>query len=125
MMAPQKDPWNVAEPYTRRTHFVKMTKKIREIVEDVQLNRALVQGQLELFDSKIRGILEGQDVYADLHHQYLAYARALDKSQRTMAFMVDLRREWGILRERFERRNLKTEILDLIDQFVIYRTGDL
>ena len=117
-------PWEGIEQYRRKTLFVKLTKQIRRIQKDVNFNRAMAQGRLAAFDTKIRGLLDQHGVYSDLRHQYMAYARALDKTQRDMDFMVDLIREHQILRDRFERRDLEASILDLIDRFVIYRTAN-
>ena len=113
-----------ADKYQRRTHFVKLTRQLRKIADTTHRNQAVAQGQLALFQDKIRDLLDAQGLYVDLRHQYMAYAQALDKSQRTMDFMVDLIREHGILRDRFERRGLDPTVLDAIDQLVIYRTRD-
>ena len=110
--------------YVRKTHFVRLTKILRGISPDVHRNQAVAQAQLALFQDKIRDLLDQQGLYVDLRHQYMAYAQALDKTQRTMDFMVDLIREHQILRDRFERRGLDPTVLDAIDALVIYRTRD-
>ena len=113
-----------ADKYQRRTHFVKLTKQLRKIADVTHRNQAVAQAQLALFQDKIRSVLDDQGVYADLRHQYMAYAQALDKSQRTLDFMVDLIREHQILRDRFERRGLDPAVLNALDQHVIYRTAN-
>lgn len=118
------DPFGIKK-YERRTHFVKLTKQLRAIQDDVHRNMAPAQAQLALFQAKIRDLLDGLGTYVDLRHQYMAYAEALDKSQRTMRFMVDWIREHQILRDRFERRGLDPTLLTAIDGLVLYRTADL
>ena len=84
----------------------------------------MAQAQVALLQEKIKRIMDAQGVYADMRHQYIAYAEALDKSQNELDFMVDLRREWRILRHRFENRGLDPTVLQAIDAQVIYRTRD-
>lgn len=111
---------------------MKLVKQVRQIREDRPEARirawaertAVAQGQVDLFLRKVKSLLDGLGVYSDLHHQYLAYATALDKTQTEMAYMVDLIREHQILRDRFERRGLDPETLDAIDDLVIYRTAN-
>jgi DNA-binding transcriptional ArsR family regulator len=75
-----------------------------------------------IIEQKVKPILEANTVLPDYRLPYYAYARALDKSQRTMPYIVDRIREHGILRERFEGYGLLAAILDLIDAVVIYNT---
>lgn len=110
--------------YVRKTSFVKLTFQLRRILDNTHRRQAAAMAQIALFQDKVRAILDEQGVYTDLRHQYMAYAQALDKSQRTMNFMVDLIRERQILRDRFERRGLDPGVLDVIDSRVIYRTRD-
>jgi len=114
--------------YRRKTLFVKLNKQLRELQEahgGLTLRiRASEQAKLDFLEAKLRDLLDQQTLYADLRHQYMAYALALDKSQRTMRFMVDWIREHQILRNRFEGRGLDASILDVIDQLVTYRTAD-
>ena len=117
------------DDYERKTHFVKLTWQLRRIKKrDRRLrdNRmAAAQAMLTLFQDKVSRPLNELGVYVDLNHQYLAYAQALDKSQRELRFMVDWIREHQILRDRFERRGLDPTVLSSIDALVIYRTRDL
>lgn len=110
--------------YERRTHFIKLLRVLPRLKEERDRNAAAAQAQLALFQSKISRLMDEVGVYTDMRHQYLAYAQALDKTQRTMNFMVDLIREHTILRDRFERRALDPDVLDRIDALVIYRGAD-
>lgn len=106
--------------YKRKTLFIKLIKQLREIQDTVHLNQAAAQATVDFTLRKIKTLLDGLGVYSDLHHQYEAYAMALDKTQKELKFMVDLIREHQILRDRFERRGLDPEILDAIDQLIIH-----
>lgn len=110
--------------YRRKTAWIAVYRKLLRSQAATKQNRAVSHGQTQLFDLKVRKIMDAQGVWNDVRHQYLAYARALDKSQRDMAWMVDLRREHQILRDRFERRNLDPTVLHAIDELVIYRTAN-
>ena len=112
------------EAYERRTHFIKLYRVLRRIKPERDRNAAAAQAQLALFQNKIRDLMDGIGVYTDMRHQYMAYAQALDKTQRDMDFMVDLIREHVILRDRFERRALDPAVLNAIDNLVIYRAAD-
>lgn len=112
------------ERYERRCHFIKLMRVLPKLKQDRDYNAVAAQVQVALFQAKVKQLLDGIGVYTDMHHQYLAYALALDKSQRDMDFMVDLIREHRILRDRFERRALDPTVLDRVDQLVIYRTAN-
>jgi len=105
--------------YKRKLSHVRLTKLIRRIEATTQLNAAIAQGRLSLFDEKMSTLLNEQGVYSDFHPSYMAYARELDRTQKELTFMVDLIREHQILRDRWERRGLNPTILDLIDNMVI------
>ena len=107
--------------YRRKLHHVKLAKQIFEIEKTVQDNMALAQARITHFQRKISALLNRLGVYSDWNPSYLAYATALDKSQRELDFMVDRIREHQILRDRWERRGLDTTVLDEIDTMVIYR----
>lgn len=111
--------------YRRKLNYVRLIthpSKSFAALKKVRDERAVsAQAQLCLFEDKLRNLMDQTGVYSDMHHQYIAYALALDKTQRTMAFMVDLIREHTILRDRFERRGLVPAVLDDIDAMVIYR----
>jgi len=105
--------------YKRKLSHVRLTPLIRRIEADTQLNAAIAQGKLSLFDEKMKTLLEEEGIYSDFHPSYMAYARELDRTQRELTFMVDLIREHQILRDRWERRGLSETILDKIDNMVI------
>lgn len=105
--------------YKRKLSHVRLTKIIRSIQDDVHANAGAAQAILCLFDEKLKYLLEQEGIYSDWHPSYMAYARALEKSQKDLTFMVDLIREHQILRDRWERRGLSEDILDKIDAIVI------
>lgn len=105
--------------YRRKLGHVRLTKLIRGIEEDVWRNAGAAQAILHQFDMKIKYLLEREGVYSDYFPSYMDYARQLNKSQLELTFMVDLIREHQILRDRWQRRGLDSNILDLIDQIVI------
>lgn len=107
--------------YQTAVGWVRQVKLLRGIKDERDRMAVPAQAQVAFFQDKIRGLLNQLGVYADMHHQYLAYALALDKTQKTLAFMVDWIREHQILRDRFERRDLDPDVLDEIDQLVIFR----
>ena len=107
--------------YRRKLHHVKLAKQIYEIEKNVQDNATFAQARVTHFQRKISALLNHLGVYSDWNPSYLAYAAALDKSQRELDYMVDRIREHQILRDRWERRGLDTTVLDEIDHIVIYR----
>ena len=107
--------------YRRKLSHVKLARQIYEIQERVIENMAVAQVQITFRDEKVQRLLNRLGVYSDWHPSYLDYARALEKSQRTMDWLVDRIREHQILRDRWERRGLDPNILSEIDQLVIYR----
>lgn len=70
--------------------------------------------------SVVRPILDAEGVWLDWHPAYLAYAYALDRSQRVFRFMVDRIREHEILRHRWETRGLSAPVLDALDRALIF-----
>lgn len=110
--------------YRRKTDHVRLTPLLRKAQEWTNYRRAAAQGRLESTTLRVKNVLDVLGVYSDFHHQYLAYALALEKTQRDMRFMVDLIREHRILRNRFENRALEASVLDSIDALIIYRTAD-
>jgi hypothetical protein len=71
---------------------------------------------------KVKKILEDQGIVLDFFQAYVAYAEALDKSQRTLPYMVDRVREHQILRSRWEGRGLDPVVLDALDEMLIYNS---
>lgn len=127
-MSPNNDPWadaqRGAKTYRRKTHFVKLTWLLRRIREETNRNQAAAVVKVGFFQDKMRSLFDELGIWADRRHQYMAYAAALDRTQRELRFMVDWIREHQILRDRFERRGLSPVFLDAIDERVIYRTAD-
>jgi len=110
--------------WKRKVFFVKLIRQIRSIEKDVNLNRGVAQAQVALLQDKIRSVLDPLGLWADIRHQYQAYAQALDRSQRELKYMVDWIREHQILRLKFEHRGLNPTVLDVLDRNIIYRTRD-
>jgi len=111
--------------YDRKLNHVKLTKQIRQLMErspfTISQTAAHEQARLDYLTKKVKHLIDRIGVYADLHPSYLAYAFALDKSQREMTWMVDLIREHQILRQRWEGRGLDSAILDELDKIIIYK----
>jgi hypothetical protein len=110
--------------YKQRMDWLVQRIKLRPRQETINENQAVAQGKLGFFDDKVKALLNREGVWLDMYQMYLSYARALDKSQRELNFMVDLIREHQILRDRFQRRGLDPAVLTAIDALVIYRTAD-
>ncbi|MBA7595159.1 hypothetical protein ES703_02118 [subsurface metagenome] len=105
--------------YRRNLGHVRLTKLLRSIESDTNERGASAQAVLELITVKVKTLMDQIGIWADLHPSYLAYAFAFDKSQKVMEFRVDRIREWEILRDRWERRNLDPNILDRIDSLLL------
>lgn len=105
--------------YKRNLSHVKLTKQLRAIESEVWDKGAVAQATLELNTVKVKNLLDQIGVYADYHPSYLAYALALNRTQRDMEFRVDRIREHAILRDRWIRRGLNTTILDALDDLLI------
>lgn len=114
-------PWleDARKKYERKLDHVRLYKLLRTKEQDVQDHCAAAQGALDSLVRKVKRLLDRIGVYADLHPSYLAYAFALDKSQKTMEWRVDRIREHQILRDRWQRRRLSSSILDQIDKLLI------
>ncbi len=110
--------------YKQRMDWLVQRIKLRPRQTTINENQAAAQAKLGFFDEKVMALLNREGVWLDYYQMYLSYARALDKSQRELDFMVDLIREHQILRDRFERRGLLPTVLSAIDALVIYRTAD-
>jgi len=107
------------QKYERKLNHVKLYKQLRAKEQDVWDRAAAAQGTLDFIVRKVKKLLDTIGVYADFHPSYMAYAFALDKTQKIMTFRVDRIREHQILRDRWGRRNLDSSILDAIDQLLI------
>jgi len=115
-------PWlkEAIEKYKRELNHVKLRPQIEALIPKIDTKVAITQAMTHRIKMKVKDILDKEGIYSDYHPFYYAYALALDKSQRTMEFMVDRIREHQILRERWETRGLEPAILDKIDDVLIF-----
>jgi len=109
--------------YKRKLHHVKLKPQLNKLIPKIREKNAVAQAHNFRIKMKVKTILEAEGIYSDFHVAYYAYSLALDKSQRTLKFMVDLIREHQILRERWQSRGLDPAILDKIDAVLIYRSA--
>jgi len=107
------------DKFRRALNHVRLTKIFRSREAGVHERGASAQAVLEHIVVKVKNRLDQIGVWADMHPSYLAYAYALDRTQKVMEFRVDRIREHDILRDRWERRGLDTTILDEIDDLLI------
>jgi len=107
--------------YRQKLNHVRLRPIYTRLVPIVSEKQAIAQAQTSLIREKIQKILEASEVLSDFHPPYYAYGYALDKSQRTLAFMVDLIREHQILRDKWETRGLDPAVLDKLDDVLIFR----
>ena len=118
--------------YKRKQYFVKLRaqymlpKGLKTSLgqpispEGVRDKTAIAQVQMARIVEKVKTVLNVNGVLSDYHMMYTAYAHALDKSQRTLEFMVDRTREHAILRGRFEGYGCESAVLDKIDLILIW-----
>lgn len=106
--------------YRRELLHVKLYKQIRRLETNVWDNASISQAELHHFTRKLKTLLDREGVYSDWHPSYIAYAFALDKSQKDLPDQVDRTREWQILRDRWGRRGLDPTVLGEIDRLVRY-----
>jgi hypothetical protein len=106
--------------YKQKLNHVRLRPIFSALMMTVPDKTAITEAQRQRLDDKIKAILEAETVLPDFRIPYYAYSRALDKSQRTMEFMVDRIREHQILRERWETRGLDPAILDKLDAVLIF-----
>ena len=122
MPSPSPNPdWleDAKQKYERQLNHVKLYKQLRAKERDVWDKCAAAQGAIDFLVRKVKRLLDMIGVYADYHPSYMAYAFALEKSQKEMEFRVDRIREHAILRDRWGRRGLSSSILDELDQLLI------
>jgi hypothetical protein len=106
--------------YKRKQYFVKLRPQYMAIGPRVRDNGARTQIETSRIVEKIKKIINSEGVLSDYHMLYTAYALALDKSQRTLKFMVDRTREHTILRGRFEGFGCLSAVLDKLDVILIW-----
>jgi len=122
MPSPSPDPdWleDAQAKYHRQLNHVKLYKQLRAKEQDTWDKCAAAQGTIDFLVRKVKRLLDTIGVYADMHPSYMAYAFALDKSQKEMEWRVDRIREHAILRDRWGRRGLSSSILDALDQLLV------
>jgi len=107
--------------YRLKLNHVRLRFKYRDQIEQTIDKTILAQAQTTGIRVKVQTILEAEGILSDFHPSYYAYAYALDKSQRTLEFMVDLIREHQILRQKWETRGLDPAVLDKLDDVLIFR----
>jgi len=107
--------------YEVMVHWVRQSRVLYGIEQRVHRRGLVGQVECEFLVKRVRRVLDGCGVWSDWHPIYLSYAFRLDKAQRELEFMVDLRREHKILRGRFEGRGLDPKVLDKIDEVIIRR----
>jgi len=91
-----------------------------ELIPQITPKSVKAQAENTRIKDKVKPILEVEGILSDFHPSYYAYSYALDKSQRTMKFMVDRIREHQILRHRWESKGLDPAILDKLDDVLIF-----
>lgn len=115
----------LGKEYERKLSFNRLVVFMNKNAEAINRNRKDKGARVDFMQRKLKALFDGLGFYVDLRHQYMAYALALLKTQDRLKWMVDFIREHQILRDRFERRNLDSSILDDIDKIIIYRSGDV
>jgi len=106
--------------YKRKLHHVRLRPIYTALIPQITDKAAQAQANINRIKEKVKAILDAEGILSDFHPSYYAYAYALDKSQRTMEYMVDRIREHVILRERWETRGLDPAILDKLDDVLIF-----
>lgn len=106
--------------YKRKLNHVRLRPVFSAQVSTTVDKTKQAQAQNYHIKEKVKAILDEAGMLSDFHPQYLAYGYALDKSQRTMEFMVDRIREHQILRAKWETRGLDPDLLDKIDAVLIF-----
>jgi len=106
--------------YKRKLNHVRLRPIYQALIPTITDKTAVAQAQTSMIREKVQTILEAEGVLSDFHPSYYAYSYALDKSQRTLKFMVDRIREHQILRDKWETRGLDPAILDLLDKVLIF-----
>lgn len=108
------------EEYKRKLNHVRLRNVYRELIPKITDKTASSLTQNTHVINKIKPLLDAEGVLPELRVSYYNYGLALDKSQRTFAFMVDRIREHKILRDKWEGRGLNPDLLDKIDARLIF-----
>jgi len=107
--------------YRQKLDHVRLRSVYSSLIPTITHKTAVAQTQTQIIKDRVKTILDSEGVLSDFHPSYYAYSYALDKSQRTLEFMVDLIREHQILRARWETRGLDPDVLDKLDNVLIFR----
>jgi len=106
--------------YRAKLDHVRLRPVFTALIPKITDKTSVAQAQTARIKEKVKTILEDAAILSDFHPAYYAYSYALDKSQRTLKFMVDRIREHQILRDKWEARELDPAILDKIDDVLIF-----
>jgi len=106
--------------YRRKLNHVRLRRVYMELIPQITPKSVKAQAENTRIKDKVKTILDTEGILSDFHPSYYAYSYALDKSQRTMKFMVDRIREHQILRDRWESKGLDPAILDKLDAVLIF-----
>lgn len=106
--------------YRRKLNNVRLRAVYSNLIKTVGDKQAIAQPMIDRIKEKVKTILDKEGILSDFHPSYYAYSYALDKSQRTLPFMVDRIREHTILRNTWENRGLDPAILDKLDSVLIF-----
>jgi len=115
-------PWlpDAMKKYKRKLNHVRLRGVFTREIDMIQSKCAVAQLQNRHIIDKVKPILQKEGILPDMTIAYYCYSLALDKSQRTLEFMVDRIREHQILRDRWESRGLDPSILDKLDTMLIW-----
>jgi len=118
-----KPPWleEAVAKYRRKLDHVKLRPQLSSLIPTILDKTSVAQAQCDRIKVKVKALLDTEGVMLDFRLGYYDYALTLDKSQRTLEFMVDLIREHQILRDKWETKGLDPLILDKIDALLIFR----
>jgi len=106
--------------YRRKLDHVRLRGKLKTVIPEASDKTGISQAQNHRIKMKVKAVLNAEGILSDFHPSYYDYALALDKSQRTLEFLVDRIREHVILRQRWETRGLDPDILDKLDDLLIF-----
>jgi hypothetical protein len=106
--------------YRAETDWLKIREKWTKEQQGIKTKGVLGNARFEKMIDRVRSKLCELGVNPEFMGFYFAYAEALYKSQIQMGWMVDRIREHQILRDRWETRGLKAEILDELDKILIF-----
>jgi hypothetical protein len=106
--------------YQRKLMHVRQRRVLSEVIPKASEKLSLTLTNNLMVRAKVKPLLDMLTIPAEIRLCYYAYSLALDKSQREMEFMVDRIREHQILRQKWEKRGLNPDVLDKIDELLIW-----